>query len=61
MIVGEATVTVSVTPDDVFDFVLDLNRCRQADHKIGRVGTINDEGGRGTVQPRSTGPLSVGV
>jgi hypothetical protein len=39
MIVGEATTTVSATPDEVFDFVLDQHRYRQADHKIGRVGT----------------------
>jgi hypothetical protein len=50
MIVGEATTTVSATPHDVFDFVLDLHRYRQADHKIGRVGTINNEGDRGTAQ-----------
>jgi hypothetical protein len=36
MIVGEATTTVSATPADVFDFVLDLHRYRQADHKIGK-------------------------
>ena len=50
MIVGEATTTVSVKPGDVFDFVLDLNRYRQADHKIGRVGAIDDQGDRGMVQ-----------
>jgi hypothetical protein len=50
MIVGEATTTVSVKPSDVFDFVLDLHRYRQADHKIGRVGTINDHGDHGDVQ-----------
>jgi hypothetical protein len=48
MIVGEATTTVSATPDEVFDFVLDLHRYRQADHKIGRVGTIDNDGDRGT-------------
>lgn len=50
MIVGEATTTVSVTPNEVFDFVLDLDRYRQADHKIGRVGRIDDDGDRGVVQ-----------
>ena len=50
MIVGEASTTVSATPNEVFDFVLDLNRYRQADHKIGRVGTIDNEGDRGTVR-----------
>lgn len=48
MIVGEATATVSVTPDAVFDFVLDLDRYRQADHKIGRVGAVERHGDRGT-------------
>ncbi len=50
MIVGEATTTVSATPKDVFEFVLDLNRYRQADHKIGRVGTIDNDGDHGMVQ-----------
>lgn len=50
MIVGEATTTVSASADDVFDFVLDLERYRQADHKIGRVGAIENEGERGTVR-----------
>jgi hypothetical protein len=50
LIVGEATTTVSATPDDVFDFVLDLHRYRRADHKIGRVGTIDNEGDHETAQ-----------
>lgn len=50
MIVGEATTIVSATPNDVFDFVLDLNRYRQADHKIGKVGTIDNQGDHGMVQ-----------
>ncbi len=50
MIVGEATTTVAATPNNVFDFVLDLNRYRQADHKIGRVGTIDNDGDHGMVQ-----------
>jgi Polyketide cyclase / dehydrase and lipid transport len=41
---------VSATPDEVFDFVLDLHRYRQADHKVGRVGTIHHDGDRGTAQ-----------
>lgn len=48
MIVGQATVTVSVSPADVFDFVLDLERYRQADHKIGRVGSVRRDGSGGT-------------
>lgn len=50
MIIGEATTTVSATPDEVFDFVLDLRRYRQADRKIGRVGAIVDDGDHGTVR-----------
>ena len=50
MIVGEATTTVSVPPSEVFDFVLDLNRYRQADHKIGRVGATHRTGDTGTVR-----------
>lgn len=48
MIVGEATTTVAVPPNAVFDFVLDLERYRQADHKIGRVGPVERCGDRGT-------------
>jgi hypothetical protein len=50
MIVGEATATVSVAPREVVEFVLDLNRYREADRKIGRVGPSHRDGGRGTVQ-----------
>jgi hypothetical protein len=50
MIVGEATTTVAVPPNEVFEFVLDLNRYRQADRKIGRVGPIHRNGDRGTVR-----------
>ena len=50
MIVGEATTTVHASTDDVIEFVLDLNRYRLADHKIGRVGTIERDGDRGTVR-----------
>ena len=46
MIVGEGTATVGVSPREVFEFVLDLNRYRQADHKIGRVGAIKRDGGQ---------------
>ena len=49
MIVGEASATVEATPDEVFEFVLDLERYRQADHKIGRVGKIDRDGDTGTV------------
>ena len=50
MILGEAVATVAATPNDVFDFVLDLHRYRQADHKIGRVGTVQDNGSEGLIQ-----------
>jgi hypothetical protein len=50
MIVGEATAVVNVPPSEVFDFVLDLRRYRQADHKIGRVGKIKRDGNAGSVQ-----------
>ncbi len=49
MIVGEASATVVVPPREVFEFVLDLDRYRLADHKIGRVGAVNRNGDRGTV------------
>jgi len=49
MIVGEATTTVTVAPSEVFEFVLDLTRYRQADRKIGRVGPAQRNGNSGTV------------
>jgi hypothetical protein len=49
MIVGEASTTVAVPPSDVFEFVLDLNRYRHADRKIGKVGAMTRTGDRGTV------------
>ena len=49
MIVGEASTTVSATPADVFEFVLDLERYRQADHKIGPVRDVSRDGNTGTV------------
>lgn len=50
MIVGEATATVAASPSEVFEFVLDLNRYRQADRKIGRVGPLHRSGDHGTVR-----------
>jgi hypothetical protein len=50
MIVGEASTTVKVPPSEVFEFVLDLNRYRQADRKIGRVGAVQRDGDSGTVK-----------
>jgi hypothetical protein len=50
MIVGEATATVKASASEVFDFVLDLRRYRQADRKIGRVGELRRNGNAGTVE-----------
>ncbi|MDP9333992.1 MAG: SRPBCC family protein [Actinomycetota bacterium] len=50
MIVGQASTTVTVPPSEVFEFVLDLNRYRQADRKIGRVGPTHRTGDGGTVR-----------
>jgi len=49
MIVGQATTTVTVSPSEIFEFVLDLHRYRRADRKIGRVGPTHRSGDRGTV------------
>jgi hypothetical protein len=48
MIVGQARTTVAVSPAAVLEFVLDLDRYRQADHKIGRVGSVKRFGSGGT-------------
>lgn len=48
-IVGEATIVVDATPAEVFDFVLDLDRYRLADHKIGP-GRTHRNGSSGTVE-----------
>ena len=44
MIFGEASVTVRATPDEVLGFLWDLDRYRQADHKIGRVLSTQPNG-----------------
>lgn len=49
-IMGEASATVQATPSEVFDFVIDLERYRQADHKIGRVGEVRRFGDGGTAR-----------
>lgn len=48
MIVGQARTTVAVSTTAVLEFVLDLDRYRQADHKIGRVGPVMRVGSGGT-------------
>jgi hypothetical protein len=50
LIVGEATATVRASPGEVFEFVIDLERYRQADRKIGRVGEVRRFGDGGTVR-----------
>ena len=47
-----ATANVAATPQAVLEFVLDLDRYRQADHKITRVSSVTgpDEAGRGSVR-----------
>ena len=50
MIVGEANATVRAAPQEVIEFVLDLNRYRQADRKIGRVGAVHRDGNQGTAE-----------
>jgi len=47
VICGEATVDIAVSPQDVLEFVLDLERYRQADAKIGRVRYVERTGDRG--------------
>ena len=50
MIAGEASATVTATSSEVFEFVLDLNRYRQADRKIGRIGPVTRDGDSGTAR-----------
>jgi len=47
-----ATANISATPHEVLEFVLDLDRYRQADHKITRVSSVTgpDENGVGSVR-----------
>lgn len=53
MIYGEATTTVDVGPDEVLAFVVDLDRYRQADTKIGRVRSVRRDGNDVVVRFRS--------
>ena len=47
-----ATVEVAATPQAILEFVLDLERYRQADHKIVRVASVvgPDEAGKGSIR-----------
>ena len=47
---GEGTAIVDAEAEDVMRFVLDVERYRRADHKIGRVHWIRAEGNRGEVR-----------
>ena len=44
MIFGEATVVVAAAPEDVLALLWDLERYREADHKIGRVISTQADG-----------------
>lgn len=48
MIIGEGRATVRASTADVVELVLDLERYRKADHKIGKVGAIERDGDHGT-------------
>lgn len=50
MIIGEASATVAASPSEVFELVLDLERYKLADRKIGRVGAVRRDGDRGSVR-----------
>lgn len=47
-----ATVDVNATPQTVLEFVLDVDRYRQADHKIFRVSSVvgPDDAGKGSIR-----------
>ena len=47
MIVGEGTALIRRSPRDILEFVLDLERYRQADTKIGRVHFVERDGNCG--------------
>jgi ligand-binding SRPBCC domain-containing protein len=49
-VTGTGTATMRCYPADVMDFVLDVNRYRHADHKIGRLHYIVRDGNRGRVR-----------
>ncbi|HYD10896.1 MAG TPA: SRPBCC family protein [Acidimicrobiales bacterium] len=46
---GEATVTIGCSARDVIELVLDLERYKTVDHKIGKVSSFSRDGDRGTV------------
>ena len=50
MICGEGEVVIDCDPRKVIEFVLDVERYRQADHKIGPVRWVKRDGNRGEVR-----------
>jgi len=52
MLSAEATALIRRSPRDILEFVLDLERYRQADTKIGRVDFVERNGNAG--RARST-------
>jgi ligand-binding SRPBCC domain-containing protein len=47
---ARGTAFIRSDPSEVMEFVLDVNRYRKADHKIGRVRYVRREGNRGQVR-----------
>lgn len=46
MACGEATIDIRATPEQVLEFVMDLRRYREADHKVGPVLWLRRDGNR---------------
>jgi hypothetical protein len=62
VICGESTATIRRSPQEVLAFVLDFERYRQVDHKIGRIRAVERRGDDGlvTIRGRIRGiPLAV--
>lgn len=47
---GTGTTVIRCDPADVLDFVLDVDRYRQADHKVGRLRYMRRQGNKGQVR-----------
>jgi polyketide cyclase/dehydrase/lipid transport protein len=50
VVCGEGTASIRRTPRDILEFVLDVDRYRRADLKIGRVHHVYREGNKGMVR-----------
>lgn len=46
-VAGDATVTIARSAKDIFEFVLDLDKYRQADHKFHRIHYVQRDNNRG--------------